>query len=64
VGDELESKYKDQNGEPIKWGNGDTIPWKNIEYHGCEITEEELIKADRPPVLLESDYDALLKKNN
>lgn|GEM_PF-3769187 len=62
MGDELENLYNRQGGEPINWGNGDTIPWNNIEYHGYEITEAEIKNAEKPHVLPDADLRPILEK--
>jgi len=41
---------------------GETIPWGSVEYHGCEITKEEMLEKGRPPVLLDRDLALILEK--
>jgi hypothetical protein len=42
---------------------GEFVPWSRVEYHGYEITKEEMKKTERPSrVVSESDLDLIWKK--
>lgn len=41
---------------------GESVPWSRVEYHGYEISKEEMKKTERPPVLSDSDLNPILKK--